>query len=111
AVLAQRLVETDLEVGRFAPPADDQCAGEVIRTGSEIPRTGAGNHDRARWHRAAMLPWFRPRHVDHRNARGERHIRAEHGARADAHAFGEDAPRADECSVFDDHWSRSRRLE
>ena len=92
-----------LQVGRLAPPADDQRARELVRAGRELLRPRAGDDDRPGRHVAAVLDRLGPGDVDDRHASpSARHMRPEHGALADAHALGDDAARADERAVLDD---------
>ena len=74
-------------------------------------RTRPGDDHRARRHDAAVLDGLRARDVDDRHARGQRDVRGEHRTRTDPHALGDDAPRAEERAVLDDHRSGLRRLQ
>ena len=109
--LAQHVVQRRLQIRLRVPLADDQRAPDLKRAGGEVLRPGAGHDDGVGRDVAAILDRLGTRHVDHGHRRGERDVRREHGALADQHALGEDAARADERSVLDDHGPCLHRLE
>ena len=87
-----------------AQPSWNVPAGKLLG-----PR--ARHDDGERRHVAAVLDGLRACHVDHRHRARQRHVRREHRALADQHALGEDAARADEGAVLDDHRPRLHGLE
>ncbi len=99
-------VQRRLAVGRRPALADDQRARHAVAAGRELLLARAGDDDRSRRHLAARLDRLLARDVDDRRRRGEHDVRAEHGLAADPHALDDDAARADERAVLDDHRAR-----
>src|SRR5690349_3250544 len=111
AMVAERRVEGRLAVGRLRAVADHERALELVGAGRELLGTGARNGDRAGRHAAAVLHRPGAGDVDHGHRRGQRHAGADHGLALDDDALGDDAPRAEERAVLDDHGPGAGRFQ
>src|SRR4029079_17824369 len=91
--------------------ADDERARDAVRAGLELLLARPGHDHGAGRHLAAQLDRLLPADVDDRRRRRDHDIRPEHGLAADPDALDDDAPRADERAVLDDHGAGLERLE
>src|SRR5579859_7320165 len=111
AEVAQDLVQRCFAIGGRRARSDDQGAADLKLAGWVLFRAGPGHHHRAGRDAAVIGLWLAAAHVDDRRTAGDRDVGPEDRAFLDDHAFGDDAARTEEGSIFDDHWPRPRRLE
>src|SRR5205814_1471991 len=109
--IAQGWIERRLEVGRGRALADDQRAGDLKLACRELARACAWHDDGVCWNASAISDGLGTGDVDDRRAAGEHHIGAQYGALFDQRALGNDAARADEGAVLDNHGSSAGRFE
>src|SRR5215217_3870371 len=109
--LAQGFVEGGLLVRRCSAPADYEGALELVGAGWELFGACTCHNHRACRDAAPVDDLLGASDVDDLGRARENHVRPEDSLFFDAHAFHDDAARADEGAVFDHDGHRPRRLE
>ncbi len=109
--IAQHGVERRLAVSGLGALADDQGTGHPEFTRRKRLQTRTGDDDAASRNTTAHLHRRRTGDIQDDRRRREHDARADDRLLLDMHALDDDSAGTDEAAVFDDDWSRARRLQ